>query len=209
MHPASTKKKRLKLKILVLVGVFSPAPPSKIAGIIRPIAKSLPEPRLSTGTSAACAPLVATVSTDVPVLFATEIVPSEQVGAGLDPFDTLQVSATVDRLSPPSGLIVIVDFADAPGATEAGNRVPAEMLKSGAVTTKLTAVEVLPLKLLSPPYPAVMLWVPAVSVEVEKVATPFPPRAELPSGVVPSTNVTVPEGTPAVPGATAAVKVTV
>jgi len=59
-----------------------------------------------------------TVNTEAPVLFVTEIAPSEQVGAGLAPVDTLQVSATVVGFNPPTGLIVIVDVADAPGVTE-------------------------------------------------------------------------------------------
>ena len=149
-----------------------------------------------------------TVNTEAPVLFVTEIAASEQVGAGLAPVDTLQVSATVVGFNPPTGLIVIVDVADAPGVTEDGDRVPAETLKSGATTSRLTPVDVLTLKLLSPLYAAVMPWVPAVSAEVEKLATP-PLSAELPSCVLPSRNVTVPEGMPPVPGATVAVKVTV
>jgi hypothetical protein len=85
---------------------------------------------------------VATVRAEVPVLFATEIVPSEQVGAGLAAVETLQVRATVEGLRPPKGLIVIIDCADFPGATEDGNSAPAERLKSGAVNTKLTTVEI-------------------------------------------------------------------
>ena len=52
-----------------------------------------------------------------------------------------------------------------------------------------------------------MLWEPAVSAEVEKVATPLL-SAALPICVVPSRKFTVPVGLPAVPGATVAVKVT-
>ena len=151
---------------------------------------------------------MATVKTELPILFVAEIVPSEQVGAGLAPAETLQVSATVVGFRPPCGLIVIVDVADAPGATADGDKAAAEMLKPGAATATLATVELLALKLLSPPYAAVMLWVPAVRAPVEKFATPLPLRAELPSEVVPSKNVTMPVGTPAVPGATVAVKVT-
>jgi hypothetical protein len=160
------------------------------------------------GASAACVPLVVTVNTDAPMLFVTEIAPSEQVGAGLALLDTLQVSATVAGLSPPTGLIEIVEVADAPGLTEVGDMAPADTLKSGATTTRLTLAEELTLKLPSPLYAAVMLWVPAVSVEVEKLATPLLLSAPLPSCVVPSMNVTEPVGAPAVPGTTVAVKVT-
>src|SRR5580658_8807680 len=131
--------------------------------------------------------MVVTVNTEAPVLFVTEIAPNEQVGAGLAPVDTLQVSATFVGSNPPTGLIVIVDVADAPGVTEDdGDRAPAETLKSGATTTRLTLLEVLTLKLLSPLYAAVTLWVPAVSAEVEKLALPLPLSAALPSCVLPS-----------------------
>jgi hypothetical protein len=71
---------------------------------------------------------VETVSGEVPVLFATEIVPREQVAAGLATGVTLQVRLTVDGSNPPDEVIVIVDFADAPGATEAGDNAAAERL---------------------------------------------------------------------------------
>jgi hypothetical protein len=111
-------------------------------------------------------------------------------------------------LSPPVRFTVIVAFADAPGATEDGDSALAEMLKSGAATGRLIIVELLTLKLPSPLYAAAMLWVPAVSVEVEKVATPLPFRVEVPSCVVPSRKFTAPVGVPAVPDVTVAVKVT-
>ena len=154
--------------------------------------------------------MVVTVSTEAPVLFVTEIAPSEQVGAGLTPVETLQISATVVGFNPPTGLMLIVDVADAPGVTEDdGDRAPAETLKSGATTVRVTTLEVLTVKLLSPLNSAVMLWVPAVRADVEKLATLPPLSAELPRCVFPSRKVTVPDGTPAIPGATVAVKVTV
>ncbi len=52
-----------------------------------------------------------------------------------------------------------------------------------------------------------MVWVPIASVEIDKLATP-PLSAGLPSGVVPSENVTVPVGWPDVLGLTVAAKVT-
>jgi hypothetical protein len=141
-------------------------------------------------------------------LFATEIVPSEQVAAGLTEGETLQVRATPDGLSPFNGVIVMAALADAPGATEDGDSAEDERLKSGAFTGRLTTLEVLLLKLPSPAYAAVMLWVPAVSVEMENVATPLPLRVETPSCVVPSRKLTVPVGEPTVPGVTVAVNVT-
>jgi hypothetical protein len=149
------------------------------------------------------------VSVDVPVLFATEIVPREQVVAGFMAGETLQVRVTVDGLSPPDEVIVIVDFAEAPGATEDGDSAVAERLKSGAVTTRFITVELLALKLLSPPYAAVMLCVPAVSAEVENVAIPLPFRSELPIWFVPSRKLTVPVGVPPAVVVTVIAKVTV
>jgi hypothetical protein len=69
--------------------------------------------------------------------------------------------------------------------------------------------EVLVVKLASPRYTAVMVWLPAEREEVAKVAMPAL-RVPEPMGVPPSRNWTVPVGVPA-PGATAvtaAVKVT-
>ena len=69
--------------------------------------------------------------------------------------------------------------------------------------------EVLVMKLVSPRYTAVMVWLATVREEVAKVAMP-PLRVPEPMGVPPSRNWTVPVGVPA-PGATAltvAVKVT-
>ena len=87
------------------------------------------------------------------------------------------------------------------------------------VTVKFFAVmvcdrtlDVLPEKLLSPPYTAVMECTePATeSVLVENVATPgFAPfRFPVPSVTAPSLNVTVPVGGPPAAGVTVAVKVT-
>jgi hypothetical protein len=77
--------------------------------------------------------------------------PSEQVAAGLAVGETLQVSATVDGSNPPTGVIVTVDVADEPGATEAGNSVEAERPKSADCTTSGRPDEALPVKLPSPP----------------------------------------------------------
>ena len=68
--------------------------------------------------------------------------------------------------------------------------------------------EVLPAKLVSPPYTAVTAWLPAVSVLVANVVTPDALSAPVPSVVEPSLNVTFPVGVPAAVEVTAAVRVT-
>jgi len=122
-----------------------------MAGISTPMAKSQREPCSGAGASAAWVPVVARVSIELPVLLATAMAPSEQVGAGLKEVEMLQVRATVEGLRPPKGLIVMVDCPDAPGATESDVGED-DRLKSGtaAPTTKLTTLEVLTLKLPSP-----------------------------------------------------------
>ena len=77
------------------------------------------------------------------------------------------------------------------------------------VTVWLAAELVLPAKLLSPPYTAVIECGLPVTVRpvVASVAIPDPLRVPVPSDVTPSTNVTVPLGVPPVPD-TVAVKVT-
>ena len=66
----------------------------------------------------------------------------------------------------------------------------------------------LPLKLASPLYEVVIVWLPTVSVEVVKVATP-PPRGAVPIVLPASRKVTVPVGVPgAATAETVAVKVT-
>jgi hypothetical protein len=70
------------------------------------------------------------------------------------------------------------------------------------VTVWLSAVDVWPVKLLSPPYTAVMLLLPRGTFAVVSEALPLLSFPD-PSGVLPSMNVTVPLGVPA-PGKTAA-----
>ena len=70
-------------------------------------------------------------------------------------------------------------------------------------TVWLTALLVLPVKLPSPPYTAVMLWLPAVSDEILNVAV-VPLIVPVPSVVLPSLKVTV----PVAPLVTVAVNVT-
>jgi len=102
----------------------------------------------------------------VPVPFSTVIAPNEQAAAGFTTGETLQLSVRLDGFIPPTGFTVIVDFADAPGAIEDRDSVEDVRLKLGAVTIRLKTAEVLALKFPSPLYTAVMLWVPAASVEM-------------------------------------------
>ena len=123
-----------------------------MAGIISPSMKSVPEPILPAGdVSAAVGPAAVTVRVAVPALFATEMAASEHVAAGVTAGEILQVRATVDGSSPPKGVTVTVDCADFPGAIEDGLSAPEERPKSGAATARFTALEVLAVKLVSPP----------------------------------------------------------
>src|SRR5438552_6696146 len=77
-------------------------------------------------------------------------------------------------------------------------------------TVCVSLEEVLPLKLASPPYDALIEWEPTASVLVTNVAWPEPFRVPVPRVLGPSLKVTVPVGVPA-PGlvaVTVAVKVT-
>src|SRR5436309_10147064 len=70
--------------------------------------------------------------------------------------------------------------------------------------------DVLPLKLASPPYDALIEWEPTASVLVTNVAWPEPSRVPVPRVLEPSLKVTVPVGVPAAGlfAVTVAVKVT-
>jgi len=83
------------------------------------------------------------------------------------------------------------------------------VLVSALSTTCVSAPDVLPLKLPSPPYTAVIAWLPTANEEIFNVATP-PLNVPVPIVAAPSLNVTVPLGVPD-PGAlalTVAVNVT-
>ena len=68
--------------------------------------------------------------------------------------------------------------------------------------------ELLPRKLLLPPYAAVIERLPPASNEVVNVATPFTSTVPVPSVAAPSINVTVPSGIRKLVSLTVAVKVT-
>src|SRR5438093_9233709 len=94
------------------------------------------------------------------------------------PADELTVTVTVaSALYVIVGALMLVDVA-------------------ATATVCVNAVDVLPTKLPSPPYSAVMLWFPSASDDVVKVAWPDAFSVPVPSVVAPSLNVTVPVGTP-------------
>jgi hypothetical protein len=70
------------------------------------------------------------------------------------------------------------------------------------------AADVLPVKFASPPYAAVIEWVPTESDEVVNAACRLALSVLVPIGVLPSKNCTVPVGSPVVELAAVAVKVT-
>ena len=78
---------------------------------------------------------------------------------------------------------------------------------AASFTVSVSALETLAVSLTSPPYAAVMEWVPTVSVAVVSDALP-PARDVLPRELPPSKKVTVPVGVPVPVGVTAAVNVT-
>lgn len=69
--------------------------------------------------------------------FATEIDPTEQVGAGLAAGVTAQVRETPDALNPFDGVMVMSDVADCPAAIEEGESAPAESAKPAVIDTTL------------------------------------------------------------------------
>lgn len=79
---------------------------------------------------------------------------------------------------------------------------------SGAFIVSVSAADVLTAKLASPPYLAVIEWVPTDSDEVLKVACALAPNMPVAIWVVPSENVTMPVGVPVVELETVAVNVT-
>ena len=98
-------------------------------------------------------------------------------------------------------IAMAVKVAETPALTDA---VVGLVVMIGApATVCVTALLVLPVKLLSPAYTAVMLWLPAVRAAVLNVAV-VPLIVPVPSVVLPSLNVTV----PVAPLVTVAVNVT-
>ncbi len=98
-----------------------------------------------------------------------------------------------------------------PAFTVAEVELPAAAPKdksSGAFMVSVRAVEVLPVKFVSPEYFAVIECVPADSDEVLNVPCTFAPSAPVPICVLPSKNATTPVGVMLTALETAAVNVT-
>jgi hypothetical protein len=104
-------------------------------------------------------------------------------------FDTVAVNVTCCP--------VVIGFAEDVSAVEVAVR-----------TVSLTAVEVLPKKLVSPEYFAVIEWVPTAKEAVLNIAWAFAPSGPVPICVLPSKNCTGPVGIPVVELDTVAVNVT-
>lgn len=205
MQPVSTRKVSPAVSSFLRLDFLIPAPQTNSPGIKSAKTSFVKPPSFRRATTG---PVVETVSVDDPVPPATTTAPTEQVTGSLTRGETLQVKFTVEALNAPVGVMVIADRADVPGATEAGDSADDARLNPELVMATLVPLDVLPLKLPSPPYAAVMACVPAVRVEVENAATPVPLTLELPICVVPSRKLTVPVGRPEVPGVTVAVSMT-
>ena len=125
-----------------------PTVPNSIPGIssanISMARELCPEGELSWADAPAVGVIV---SVALPISFATDSVPNEQVGDGVVAGAMLQVKATPDGLKPFFGLIVMVEVDGWPGATEAGDAVEAESAKSAGTAIGL---EVLAPKSMSP-----------------------------------------------------------
>jgi hypothetical protein len=135
---------------------------------------------------------------ELSALVANELVPSLNV--------TVPVGVPVPGEVAVTVAVRVTDWPDTEGLTDDARTVPLLAL----VTVCVTTPEVLVLKLLSPPYTAVMLCADTESADVAKVVEP-PLKVPVPIVLTPSLNVTVPEGVPdpGATGLTVAVKVTV
>jgi hypothetical protein len=123
MQPVSTRQINPTVRSFLRFDL--PAPQTNNPGINRATI-SLPKPPFRC--RAATGPVVLTVSVEDPVPLVTDIAPREQVTAGLTTGETLQLRLAVEGLNPPVGAMVIVDRAEAPGVTEAGDSVDDERL---------------------------------------------------------------------------------
>jgi hypothetical protein len=103
--------------------------------------------------------------------------------------------------------IVAVNVSGAPLDAEAAELISAAVVAAGVMVC-VTAAEVLPAKFALPLYLAVIECEVAVSIDVEKVATPLLVSVPAPIVFVPSEKVTVPVGVPLLPVMTVAVNVT-
>jgi hypothetical protein len=108
---------------------------------------------------------------------------------------------------PPDADIVAVNVTLCPNTDGLADELTADELFA-LFTVWVIGAEVLPEKFVSPPYDTVMVWLPAASDDVVKLAVP-PASVALPMETPPSLNVTVPVGVLELTvGVTVAVKVT-
>src|SRR2546422_736090 len=124
---------------------------------------------------------------------------------------SLLVTFSVKVVAPPNALVTVTVAVTGTSLWLGGHRLFGVTLHAtvgGALTVWVTALDVLPLKLASPAYVAVIERVPTVNVDVTNVALP-PLSVPVPSVAVPSLNVTVPVGVPPPGGETVTVAVNV
>jgi hypothetical protein len=114
------------------------------------------------------------------------------VPAGIPPVDEITVAVKVTACPTDEGLTEDVSV----------------VVVVACVTVCERADDELPRKLVSPPYSAVMAWVPVERLDVLKAACPDELRVPVPIGAPPSLNVTLPVR-PATLEVTRAVKVTI
>jgi len=135
---------------------------------------------------------VVPLSVAVVVIFIVEVFDPFVMLSGLDVNDTfgqLGVSDALkvtDPVNPPLGVTVTVKLAVLPPRTEAlvGDTETVKPCEAAATVCVMLA-DVLPMKLVSPPYCAVIACCPAESEEVDSLAPP-PLRPALPRLVLPS-----------------------
>jgi hypothetical protein len=131
------------------------------------------------------------------------------------PFNVPAPSAVIPsrNVSVPLGVpglldvIVAVNVTGAPLDAEAPELTSTAVVAAG-VMVSVTAVELLAVKLESPPYAAVMECVPTVSIEIVRVALPPLFSVPVPRVIVPSRKVIAPVGVPLPVEVTVAVNVT-
>lgn len=147
-----------------------------------------------------------TVSVDV-VMVATALLFRVPVPSEVAPSRKVTVPVGVTEAL---DVIVAVNVTTAPLDTEAAELTNAAVVGVAAagVIVSVTAAEVLPAKTALPAYLQVMEWVPTVSVDVVKAATPLLSNVPLPSVVAPSRKLAVPVGVPEVLDVIVAVNVT-
>jgi len=146
---------------------------------------------------------VPTVSVDV-VKVATPLLFNVPVPSAVVPSRKVTVPVGMPEVL---NVIVAVNVTGEPPNAEAAELTNA-VVAAARVMVSVTAAEELGAKFALPLYLALIEWVPPVSVDIVKVATPPLFKVPVPSAVVPSWKLTVPVGMPLLPDLTVAVHVT-